>query len=53
MLVFEVFAEHILGAVDVCAEIEVVDFALVILIQVLSNDQIENLVRGWKQAQVL
>lgn len=53
MLSLVVVAKHILGAVDISAETEVVNFALVILIEILSNDEIEDLVGGGKQAQVL
>ena len=53
MLVLIVITEHIFRAVDISAETEVVDLAFVILIEILSNDEIENLVRGGKQTQVL
>ena len=53
MLVLIVITEHIFRAVDICAETEVVDLAFVILIEILSNDEIENLVGGGKQTKVL
>lgn len=53
MLALIVIAEHIFGAVDIGAETEVVNLAFVILIEILSNDKIENLVGGGKQTQVL
>ena len=49
MLALIVIAEHIFGAVDISAETEVVNLALVILIEILSNDKIENLVGGGKE----
>jgi hypothetical protein len=36
--------EHILGAVNVCAKSEVIDFSFIILVQVLSDDEVINLV---------
>jgi hypothetical protein len=53
VLVLVVITEHIFRAVDICAETEVVDLAFVILIEILSNDEIENLVGGGKQTKVL
>ena len=53
MLVLIVITEHIFRAVDISAETEVVDLAFVILIEILSNDEIENLVGGGKQTKVL
>jgi len=53
VLALIVIAEHIFGAVDISAETEVVNLAFVILIEILSNDKIENLVGGGKQTQVL
>jgi hypothetical protein len=53
VLVLVVITEHIFRAVDISAETEVVDLAFVILIEILSNDEIENLVGGGKQTQVL
>jgi hypothetical protein len=53
VLVLIVITEPIFRAVDICAETEVVDLAFVILIEILSNDEIENLVGGGKQTKVL
>jgi len=53
VLVLIVITEHIFRAVDISAETEVVDLSFVILIEILSNDEIENLVGGGKQTKVL
>jgi hypothetical protein len=45
--------EHILRAVDIVAELEVVDLAFVILVKVFSNDEVEDLVGGGENAKIL
>ena len=45
--------EHVLGSVDVGAEREVVNFSLISLVEVLSNDQVEDLLLRRVNAQIL
>ena len=48
-----VLREHILGSVDIPTEVEVVDLLGVSAIAVTASDQIEQLLTGWHDVEVL
>lgn len=52
-VLWNILREDALWLIDICAESEIIDFSNVALVQVFSNQKLEELLRWWDEAELL